>query len=236
MLRWPMDNAPITLFGYEFSVYTRVVRMTLLEKDLAFSYVELDPFRDPPPDRLHSLHPFGRVPALTHGSFRIYETAAITRYLDAGFPGADLTPPSPAAAARMQQVIGIVDAYGYRCLVRQAFSNLVFARLAGQDGDPAEIRVGLEASRTVLGALETIALEGLVLNGSAVTLADLHLVPMIDYFRLAPDGNALLQAHPALLSWWTSIAQRPVTDRTRPDLSALGGPAPGGPAQDGPAV
>lgn len=220
-----MDSAPITLFGYEFSVYTRVVRMTLLERDLSFSYVELDPFSDPPPDRLHSLQPFGRVPALSHGSFRIYETAAITRYLAAGFPGDELTPPSPAAAARMQQVIGIVDAYGYRCLVRQVFSNLVFAPLAGQDGDPAEIRVGLEASRTVLGALETIAMEGLVLNGSAVTLADLHLAPMIDYFRMAPEGDMLLQSHPALASWWAAIAQRPVTAHTRPDLSALGGAA-----------
>jgi glutathione S-transferase len=37
-------------------------------------------------------HPFGRVPAFEHDGFKLYETSAITRYLDAVLPGPAPTP------------------------------------------------------------------------------------------------------------------------------------------------
>ena len=50
----------------------------------------------------------------------------------------------------------------------------------------------MDASRAVLAALETLAAEGLCLDGETVTLADCHLAPMVGYFTLAPEGAKAL--------------------------------------------
>ena len=56
-------------------------------------------------------NPFARVPVLDHGDFRLYETQAILRYLDAILPGPALQPKEPKALARMSQIANIVDWY-----------------------------------------------------------------------------------------------------------------------------
>lgn len=68
----------LILHGYKYSVYQRIVRMVLAEKQTAYRQVEVDPFGDLPPD-YHTLHPFGRVPVLVDGDFTLFETAAIAR-------------------------------------------------------------------------------------------------------------------------------------------------------------
>ncbi|MBS0333893.1 MAG: glutathione S-transferase N-terminal domain-containing protein, partial [Proteobacteria bacterium] len=50
-------------------------------------------------------HPFGRIPAIEHGEFKLYEAQAILRYIDRAFDGPALTPADARAAARMDQVL-----------------------------------------------------------------------------------------------------------------------------------
>lgn len=218
-----MSDPAIALLGYRFSVYTRIVRLVLAEKGLRYDYTEIDPFLPELPCGYEDLHPFGRVPVLVHDGFTLYETAAIARYLDKRFPDPALTPDTPEAVARMQQVIGIVDSYGYRALVRQVFSHLVFRPLQGAASSADEVSQGLRESRRVLRSLETIAREGLVLDGETPSLADFHLAPMIDYFIRPQEGAAILQDHPAMAAWWDRVSIRPSVRETRPDLSQVPG-------------
>lgn len=198
----------LTLHGFGPSVYTRVVRLVLAEKGLDHAYTEVNPF-DPALDRAYrALHPFARVPVLDHDGFVLYETAAIARYLDT-LPGPRLTPANPRAVARMAQVIALTDAYAYWPLVRQVFAHRVFRPLEGLEPDEDEIAAGLAAAGPVLQALDTIAAEGLVLTGDAVTLADCHLAPMVGAFVAAPEGAAALAGHGALRDWWAVMAARP---------------------------
>jgi glutathione S-transferase len=37
-------------------------------------------------------HPWGKVPVLEHDGFSLFETVAVTRYVDEGFPGRSLQP------------------------------------------------------------------------------------------------------------------------------------------------
>lgn len=192
---------PLTLFGYEYSVYTRIVRMALMELELSAQYHEVDPFAQPKDATLADITPFHRVPVLRHGAFTLTETAAILRYLDAASPCESLIPPDPQASARMFQVIGVMDCYGYVPLVRQVFAQAVFRPFVNEPADPQVIAEGLAAARPVLEALDQIATEGLVLNGQ-MTLADLHLAPMIAYFDMAAEGRAMLGSYPHLTGWW----------------------------------
>ena len=196
----------IELIGYRYSVYLRIARMVLLEKMVAFAQVEVDPFAGAP-DWYLSLHPFARVPTLRHDGFVLYETSAIARYVDAAFPGARLVPEAARAQGRMQQVISIIDSYGYRPMVRQVFSNAVFRPRAGAAVDAAEISAGLVSAAVVLGALEALV-AGEWLAGESVSLADLHLGPMMAYFVAAPQGAAMLADFPLLAAWWERLRRR----------------------------
>jgi glutathione S-transferase len=200
------DPAPVTLTGYRHSIYTRIARMTLLEKGVAFDEKEVDPFSPPlPPDYPH---PFGKVPVLTHGAFTLYETSAIARYIDLAFPGPPLVPRDPRGAARMAQVIAIADAYAFRPLVLQVYAYRVFRPREGRAPDEAQIAQGLFTAPTVLAALDAIAREGLVLSGASVGLADCHLAPMIGAFTMAPEGAEILASHPDLSRWWSLMQSR----------------------------
>src|SRR5260370_16462383 len=116
----------LILHGYRYSVYQRIARLALAEKGVAYQQVEVNPFAPDVPAAYRALHPFGRVPAMVHDGFALYETAAITRYVDRAFAGPALQPADAKALARMDQIIGVVDAYGYWPLARQAFSPQAF--------------------------------------------------------------------------------------------------------------
>jgi glutathione S-transferase len=206
---------PVHLHGYRYSAYTRIARLALLLKDVEHRTVEVDPFAELPEAYL-ALHPFGRVPVLTHGAFTLFETSAITRYVDRAFAGRRLQAEGAAALARMDQVISVVDAYAYRPMVRQVASHGFFRPFFGEKSSREEIDAGLEASAKVLSFLDAVAGEGLVLNGNDLTLADCHLAPMIDYFVRAEQGKTALASHRALQGWWDRISVLDVLKATDP--------------------
>jgi glutathione S-transferase len=206
---------PVHLHGYRYSVYTRIVRLVLLAKTIEHETVEVNPFAGLSDDYL-MLNPFGRVPLLTHGAFTLFETGAIVRYVDRAFEGPRLQPDSAAALARMDQLIGVIDAYAYWPMVRQVASHGFFRPFFGEQSSVQEIDKGLEASRKALSVLEGIAGEGEVLTGRELTLADCHLAPMIDYFVRAEEGRAALCSYPALESWWDWVSGLDMVEATDP--------------------
>ncbi len=208
----------LVLHGYHYSVYVRIARLALAEKGVAYDQIEVNPFDPDVPAAYLALHPFGRVPTLVHDGFALYETGAITRYVDRAFPGPALQPDGARALARMDQIIGVVDSYGYWPLVHQVFSQRVFRPSLGQPTDDAEVARGLAGAARVLAALEDLAPSGTFLTGPALSLADLHLGAMVAYFTAAPEGAAMLDRHRRLAAWWARLQKRPAMAMTAPGL------------------
>ena len=208
----------VTLHGYHYSVYVRIARMALAEKGVAYDRAEVNPFADDLPDGYLAMHPFRRVPTLDHDGFILYETTAITRYIDEAFDGPSLQPTQPRKSARMAQIISIIDAYGYWPMVRQVFSQRVFGPRLGRAVDEGEIRAGLDASSRVLNALESLLEPDGFLVGGQPTLADLHLAPMIAYFTSAPEGETVFAQYRKLSRWWPSMVARQSFRETDPGL------------------
>jgi glutathione S-transferase len=209
----------LVLYGMRYSVYLRIVRVVLTEKGLSYRHVEVNPFLPNMPQEYLKLHPFRRVPTLMHDDFVLYETAAITRYIDEQFTGPNLQPTEPRHRARMAQVISIVDCYGYGPMVRQVHSNRVFGPRIGQPVDEAQVTAGIKGSQLTLNALEAIAsTDGPIAGGAVWSLADFHLAPMMAYFTAAPEGVEALARHPKLSAWWDTVCQRPALRETDPGL------------------
>jgi glutathione S-transferase len=207
----------LMLHGYHYSVYLRIARMAMLEKGVAWNHVEVDPFADEIPADYLALNPFGRVPTLDHDGFVLYETTAITRYIDEAFEGPRLQPETPRERARMNQIIAIADSYGYWPMVRQVFSQRVF-NARRRTPDEAVIAEGLARSRKVLAALEPLVGGGDFLVGDRLSLADLHLGAMIAYFTAAREGVTALGDYPKLGSWWATFRSRKSLAETEPGL------------------
>lgn len=208
----------VILRGYRYSVYNRIARVVLHEKGVAYETEEIDPFASNVSKDYLKRHPFGRVPVLSHGEFDVFETSAIARYVNAAFAGPELIPTNAETLARVMQVVSIVDSYGYRPLVRQVFAHRVFRPAEDEVADEAEVAAGIDASHTVLGALNNIAKEGRVLDCQSFTLADCHLAPMIAYFVQAPEGAGALKTYSNLAFWWATVSQRASLQVTEPGL------------------
>lgn len=211
----------VTLHGACYSVYTRIARLALEEKGVAYRFEEVDIFAaDGPPAGYAARHPFARIPALEHDGFRLYETAAITRYVDEAFGGAPLQPAGPRDRARMNQAISIMDAYAFRTLVWDVFVERVRVPEQGGVSDEPKIRSALQKAETILRALMAIKADAGNADagwiaGPEVTLADLHAAPMLILFRLAPEGAQMMADHPELDAWLPRFNARPAARRTR---------------------
>lgn len=164
-------------------------------------------------------HPFAKVPAFNHDGFGLYETGAITRYVDEAFPGPPLMPTTPRARARANQIISILDNYGYRPLIWDIFVERVRSSADGRNADEAKIAAALPQAQSCLQAIEALAdPDGPSLTGSTVSLADLHAAPMFVYFCMAKEGAEMLSSQSRLARWWQSMRNRPSMTTTRSPL------------------
>ncbi|MER9336046.1 glutathione S-transferase family protein [Mesorhizobium sp. M0293] len=194
------------VYGADYSVYVRIVRLVLAEKGIDYALVPVDVFAtDGIPAWYFEHHPFGRIPAFEHDGFRLFETSAIARYVDEGFDGPALQPKDPRGRATMNQIIGMLDAYAYRSMVWE----VAVERLESAAPDEKLIANGLRQAETVLGVLTSLKAPGPWLLGDQLTLADLHAAPIIAYFLKVTEGQKLLAEFADIQAWWDRIAKRP---------------------------
>ena len=204
------------VFGAPYSVYVRAVRLVLEEKGVHYELVPVDIFASGGvPSEHMKRHPFGKIPAFEHAGFRLYETGAITRYVDEAFPGPRLQPDDSRGRARMNQIVSILDSYVYRTLVWDIFVERVSRPKSGVASDEQRIASALPKAEVCLSALSALMDEAPWLAGPAVSLADLHAAPMVALFQLAPEGAGLLAREDRLVGWWSRVSVRPSFLRTK---------------------
>jgi glutathione S-transferase len=209
-------TAAVQLHGLARSVYTRIARLALEEKGVAYTLHEVEIFGPEGVPAAHrERHPFGRIPALELGAFKLYETGAIARYVDEAFEGPPLQPHEPAARARMNQIVSVLDAYAYRPMVWGVTVPRMRPRPDGERPDETKIAAALAEAARALNALDALVTCDPHLLGARLTLADLHAYPVLLCFAYAPEGAALLARHAALQRWLEAMHERPSVQRTR---------------------
>jgi glutathione S-transferase len=210
-------TTPPRLFGADYSVYVRIARLCLIEKGIEHQLVPIDIFAagGPPADYL-ARHPFGRIPAFEHQDISLYETSAITRYIDEAFEGPHLQPLDPLQRARCNQLISIADNYAYPHLVWGVYVERVSKPGRGVPTDEDKLVAALPKARNCLTAMSQLMGDAPWLVGEQLTLADLYAAPMFDYFLMAPEGADLIREHANLREWWARMASRPSMAATQP--------------------
>jgi len=198
----------IIVHGIPGSPYVRKPLLVCEEKGVSYRLAAMDfgsnaHKREP----YLSLQPFGRLPAIEHGDFKLYEAQAIGRYIDRAFEGPSLTPSDPRAAARMDQVLNIVDWYVMPSISSGIAFNRVVKPKFGMEVDEEAVAAALPLAQTCVQALEQILGGQTYIAGEAVSLADLFLIGHLEFFAQTPEGADMLAGSP-LLGWIERMSER----------------------------
>ena len=207
-----------TLYGPGYSTYARAARLALEEKGVDYDLVEIDFIAGGMPDEHLARHPFAKVPALEHDGLMLYETAAIERYIDEAFDGPSLQPSGPAGRARMTQIISVIDSYTYPCTVGDLVIQRLVQPMLGGTADESIVEAALPEVDKSMAELERLLGDQEYLTGSALSLADLHLAPIFEYFVNTPESNGIMKDKPALNAWWQRMQARESMTTTQPQL------------------
>jgi glutathione S-transferase len=213
------------------SPFSRAVLVTLEEKGAPYQVVPVVPGTLRAPQHL-SRHPFGRVPVLEHGEFRLYETQAILRYLDRVLPEPALTPPDTRRAARMDQLMNVNDWYLFQGVGGViGFQRIVGPRLMGLTCDETAISAVIPKARTVFDELGRFLGGQPYFTGETLTLADLMLAPQFDFLQQTPEWEPLASSHANLRQWLTRMQARTSLQATTWDKVAARANAAAAPAR-----
>jgi glutathione S-transferase len=207
------------IYGPSFSTYTRTVRIALDEKGVDYELRPVNIIAGEGQAADHrGRHPFGKVPSFELDGFSLYETVAICRYADKVLPGPSLTPTDPKQAARMDQIIAILDSYAYGNIVGKLVWQRLVVPMQGGTGDDAIVQGSLDMVRLCLSEFERLKGGNAFLASSQVTLADCFLAPVFAYLTMTPDAEGLLSPHQGLRSWWAAMSERPSVQKTPPQF------------------
>lgn len=188
-----------------------------------------------------AINPNGVVPTLTHGAHPIIDSSVIAEYLDEIFPEPQLSPTNPVERAAMRAWMRYFEEVPTTAIRVPSF-NLLFARTIaargeeinraqrermplrkqfyarmGNDGfDAVTTRESEERLRSCLERVErAIASKGPYILGSALTLADIVLLPSVvrmDDLGMAASWDDLTN----VTSWYDLMQQQPGFDVAYP--------------------
>ncbi len=202
--------AEIIIHTVSMSPYGWTARILAAEKGVAFDTVHADVAS---PGYEH-LHPFRKMPVLTHGEIVVYESLAIAHYIDRAFDGPALQPSDVLGQAEALTWVSVVNAYMFPTM-----NGLVKQRFAMATGGEANEAALAELREPLAGQLALIEAAVSVrpfLVGHAFTIADAFLMPQLHYATFTPEGLDALAAAPATEAWLEQMRARPCVAATNP--------------------
>ncbi|WP_299752300.1 glutathione S-transferase family protein [uncultured Tateyamaria sp.] len=208
------------LASTKMSSYGLAARVVLEEKGVEYERVVIDADTLKSPEHLTDVHPFGKVPALYHGDFHLFETAAIARYVDEAFDGPALQPSDVKGRAQMQKWINITGQYIYPAVI----GDLVMQRLAPKIGvfggvtDEAVVSAAVPVIAHQLNLVEQALADGAHYLAGDFSLADIMVATMVQYISLTPESADLLDRRAVASDWIQRVTTRPSYSAAAYDL------------------
>jgi glutathione S-transferase len=197
----------LLVYGTSLSTYVRTVQLLLEEIGAEYRTHSVDFLNgDNKLAAYLAKNPFAKMPTLEIEDGLIYETAAITDYLDTILANGQFTPTNPLIKARMRQVMSIVDNYLYPNLITVVMQRLIVPSQGGQT-DLVAVNKAIDPLKTAIGAIESLVTCNPYLLGNKVSIADFYLVPIFVYLAQTPDFAVVTDQAPNLRAWWEQIGQ-----------------------------
>ncbi len=200
--------AKLTLYGIARSTYVRTVRLLLEEAGAEYNLKEVDIFNGENKSAEYlAKNPFGKIPTLEVDGEMLYETTAITNYLDTVLASHKFSPSNPLLQARMHQIIGIIDSYLYAPAILSIVIQRLIVPSRGGNTDEDKVKNAVAPAKTAVEAIESLTVGSPYLLGSEVSIADFYLIPIFIYLSQTPEFNSITAQTPKLRTWWDGVSQ-----------------------------
>lgn len=176
------------LYGSSLSPFVRKVLAFAAEKGIELDARPVGP-GDPNPD-FRAASPFGKMPALVDGDFRLADSSAIIHYLEAGHPEPALIPADPRLRGWTIWFEEFADTILAGCGAKMFYNRVVAPRFLNRPGDQAAAdSAERDELPPILDYLETVVPEGDgYLVGDGLTLADIAVAsPFANFGHLGCD-------------------------------------------------
>lgn len=180
----------------------RIVRWMLEEVGVPYRTVVLDYGTTMKLPEYLAINPMGKVPAITHRSVTVTETAAVCAYLADAFPQAGLAP-EPGDAQRGTYYRWLFFAAGP---VEAAGSAKSLGLLAPPD---KKGQVGYGSFEDTVDALESAVREGPYILGDRFSAADVYVGSQIGWGLMFKT----IEARPAFVAYSQRLRERPAARR-----------------------
>ena len=196
----------IILYGTPVSTYVRTTRLLLAEANIDHEIKDIGIFNgDNETKEYLAKHPFGKVPTIEMDGIEIYETAAISHYLNQKLAGGKYSPADILHQTRMRQIMAIVDSYLYTPAVGTiVIQNLIVPSQGGQT-DQEKVKKAIAPTQKALQAIEDLFVGTPFLVGSMISIADFYLIPIFIYLEKTPQFETLVANTPKLQAWWQEV-------------------------------
>jgi glutathione S-transferase len=196
----------ITLYGTPVSTYVRTTRLLLAEANIDYDLKDIGIFNgDNKTQSYLAKHPFGKVPTIEIDGQTIYETAAITYYLNQKLAQGKFSPPDLLMQTRMHQIMAIIDSYLYAPAIGTIVIQNLIVPTQGGTTDQQAVEGAIAPTQKALKAIEDLAVGTPFLVGSMISIADFYLIPIFVYLAKTPQFKALTVNTPKLNGWWNEV-------------------------------
>jgi glutathione S-transferase len=194
----------LTLYYNRFSLYSRPVWLTLLEKNLSFNLVSLQLNGDQFQEEFLAINPFSRIPVLIDDDLPIVESSAILDYLEAKYPTPALLPTQAEVLAKVRMVQAIT--------INELLPAVV--GLIINYKNPSELEYARQRAINVLSFFEDLLQDRPYFAGEQFTIAEIVAGTII------PDLTKLgisLASYSNLARWSKHLVLREAWQTTRPN-------------------
>jgi glutathione S-transferase len=195
------------LYGSSLSPFVRKALVFASEKGIELE-VRPTGIADPDP-QFRAASPFGKMPALADGDYKLADSSAICHYIEAAHPAPALIPAEPKARGRTIWFDEFADTILFACGARMFFNRIVAPLFLKREGDAAAADAAeREELPPILDYLEGVVPDAGFLVGEALTLADIAVAsPFVNLRHMAVDWDA--ERHPRTGAYVEAILARP---------------------------
>lgn len=202
----------LQIIGTSLSNFVRTARMAAREKGVEYELLEVMPRSD----AANQIHPGGMIPGMKHGDRTLFESRAITRYIDEAFDGPPLMPRDPWKAAQAEQWLAYVATSVDKAVIRELVHAYFFSRKPDKSPDREIVdRAAKRVARQFATLGRAVEQTG-YLSGDDFGLADMYAMPIISQSRVTPEGKEAMANAPSLLAYYEKHKVRPSFADTAP--------------------
>lgn len=194
--------AQLELYSASVCPFAHRTRLTLLEKSIDFTLIEID--LENKPDWFTEVSPYSKVPVLKYGNDRVWESAIINEYLDEVFPQPPLMPQQPGKRALARIWIDFANT---------KFINAFYKMLLNQDLEKQQIWKQDLLNHLLFmehEGIEKLGDDGPYWFGESVSLVDLTFYPWFERWAVVEHYRnlSLPSECQRLQQWWEAMSER----------------------------